>query len=358
MKVGILTYHRSHNYGALLQAIALRYQLVKMGHEAYFIDYWPKYHQQMYAVFSIKWAMLSGLKKGTKYVCDCIRYHKKKKQRVKRAFAFIAQYIEPYCKSYQSMEHYDVIIYGSDQIWRKQDGLNHCFNPVYFGDNILQADKHVSYAASMGKISINEKDKKALTNWLSKFHKISVRESDLQETLTKLGIQSEVVLDPTILLSNEEWDILLPQKNVSKEKYIVYYRLQKNVFDEHAIQRFADIRGCKFIIIDGSVSSSQPNVISTINATDFLSLIRNAEYVFTSSYHGLIFSLIFKKQFFASFRSNAGRAKTILENLGLMDRMVPAGVQNFDNHQEINYQDIGEKLAILKISSLSFLNVF
>ena len=68
--------------------------------------------------------------------------------------------------------------------------------------------------------------------------------------------------------------------------------------------------------------------------------------------------IIFKKQFFASFRSNAGRAKTILENLGLMDRMVPAGVQNFDNHQEINYQDIGEKLAILKISSLSFLNVF
>lgn len=67
MKIGIITYHKSHNYGALLQAIALRIKLVQMGHDVYFIDYWPLYHKQLYDFFSIKEMFNYGIKDAIKY---------------------------------------------------------------------------------------------------------------------------------------------------------------------------------------------------------------------------------------------------------------------------------------------------
>ena len=355
MKIGILTYHRSQNYGAMLQAVALRHQLEAMGHDARFVDYWPEYHRRMYAIFPAVSGLKSGARGWVRQWCKGITLYHTLKKRIGKNQAFIRQYIEPYCLPYSASERYDMIVYGSDQIWRKQGGLRNHFNPVYFGENVLRTRRHVSYAASMGIISLDENDKNMLREWLSGFSKVSVRERDLQSVLKHIGIRSEVVLDPTLLLTDEEWTRILPIKPLVKEKYVLHYRLQAEAFDDMAIKRYADAHGCRLITVLGWPCRCRGDVFSTMDPVEFLSLIKYAECVFTSSYHGLMFSLIFKRNFFASFRENAGRARTILGSLGIEHRLFPTKAHDFGNLEDLDYKVISPKIDYLRDASVNFL---
>lgn len=147
----------------------------------------------MYAPFSIHQAIRSGKKGAVIYTLKTLFYYRERKQRIMAFRKFIHSYIEPFCKPYSCNEKYDVIIYGSDQIWRKQPGLKYRFNPVYFAGNILMADKHVSYAASMGIIDLCSEDYTFLKEKLSHFTKISVREKSLQDVIQHIGLESQVV---------------------------------------------------------------------------------------------------------------------------------------------------------------------
>lgn len=355
MKIGILTYHRSHNYGALLQAIATRIVLEHMGHEVYYVDYWPDYHRQMYALFSFKQALRYGIKGAIRYTIGVVTKFRRRKQRFKAFKEFIQQQIEPYCLPYNSEDRYDVIIYGSDQIWRKQVGLSGQFNPIYYGSNLLQADRHISYAASMGTINLTERDIKFLRDKLSKFTKISVREENLSQTLNEIGIPNEVVLDPTLLLSNQEWNKLIPENRLFSKKYVLHYRLQMNAFDEKKIEDFAKVHGYELLTLEGSVGKKKDNVLSTAGPREFLSLVKHADFVFTSSYHGLIFSLIFEKEFYASFVTNVGRAESILTKLNIKDRLIYPLNKFSYNPTLINYKRIHEDICIIKQTSTDFL---
>ena len=95
MKIGIITYHKSHNYGALLQAIALRIKLIQMGHEVYFIDYWPLYHKQLYDFFSFKEMFNYGIKDAIKYGGKIILSYKKRKKRIASFMRFIEELSSP-----------------------------------------------------------------------------------------------------------------------------------------------------------------------------------------------------------------------------------------------------------------------
>ena len=160
MKIGILTYHRSHNYGALLQAIALRKVLADMGHEVTFIDYWPAYHRHMYALFSFHWMMSrKGIWSKWSYLKYCFCNYSARKKRKLSFDKFISEYIEPYTSSMD--ESYDVVIHGSDQIWRKQPEIN-TYNPVYFGCHDIVARRKVSYAASIGTPPQKDEEKQII----------------------------------------------------------------------------------------------------------------------------------------------------------------------------------------------------
>ena len=357
MRIGILTYHRSHNYGALLQAVALRYALTTMGHDVYFIDYWPQYHRQMYKLFSLAYALRCGKKKCLKYMANAIRYRKLKKKRINSFQSFIKQYIVPHCIPYSSHEYFDVVVYGSDQIWRKQPGLSNQFNPVYFADNVLQVSRHIAYAASMGVVKLDDVDYDFLKSKLGNFFCISVRENTLKEALRKIiDVDADVVLDPTMLLTLNDWEKLLPTERLLKKRYVLFYRLLEGSFDEKALSDFAKKFGCELIILDSAVREKKEHVISTAGPLDFLSLLKYAEFVFTSSYHGLVFSLIFKKQFYASFIANKDRAKSLLDSIGLNDRLLIANTKDISTEQFIDYESIEEKIKSLRMRSLDFLS--
>lgn len=357
MKIGILTYHRSHNYGALLQAIALRFILMKLGHVAYFIDYWPKYHKDIYRIYKRYRLRNISLLRRIKYLISTTISIPKIKKSQNRFNSFIEKYILPY--TIKTTIPVDCIIYGSDQIWRKQPGLgNNKLNPVYFGEHDFVTSKHWSYAASMGKINLSDTDKHNIKKWLSKFDKISVRESDLKEAIEDCGLKNvDQVLDPTLLLNKNEWIKLLNLESQSSEKpYILFYDLLPDSFDINEIYKFAKLKRCDVKIIKGTVRSkhTQPNEIPFADPKEMVQLISNAEYVFTSSFHGLVFALIFNKEVYSAFSHNATRAESILSTLGILERLIEPQ-KTIPQLSQIDYSLVNARLQSLREESIVFI---
>ncbi len=351
MKIGILTYHRSNNYGALLQAIALRSILENAGHQATYIDYWPGYHKRMYANFSlVSLTKKKGIRAKYFYIKVCLLNLPYRMKRKKNFALFINHYIEPYIST--TKESYDIIIHGSDQIWRKQPELN-TYNPIYFGKHLIHTNKKISYAASMGILPHNNADKQLLKSYLQSLNCISVREESLLQLLQSLGYNNVYHdLDPTLLLPSEFWiqKFHLKPKN---NKYALYYCLQ-DAFDISELNKYVQSKGLKLKIIYNRAACRNTEDIYTVsNPVEFLELMYGAEMVFTSSFHGLAFSIIFHKPFWASYKKNSDRAESLLCALNLSSRMLPPYSSLFKENDSIDYNTIEEHLNRLRYFSLS-----
>ena len=349
MKIGILTYHRSHNYGALLQGIALKEVLVRLGHQVTFIDYWPAYHRHIYALFSFHWMMArKGIRAKISYLKNCIANYKNRKNRKTNFDAFIKENVEPYTSSMD--DKYDVIVHGSDQIWRKQPEIN-TYNPVYFGKHQIKSNWKVSYAASMGILPTDEFSKNLVKEYLSCLDAISVREESLLALVKELGYPNAVHdLDPTLLLPSDYWVTRFDLKQ-SCERYALYYKI-KDSFDTKEVRRYVESKGLKLKVIHSkaNVADSEVN-ITTAGPQQFLQMIYGAEMVFTSSFHGLAFSLIFNKPFYASFVKNAGRAESLLKAVDLSDRLLKPKMAIPSNLRDIDFNAVNQLLQTLRKAS-------
>lgn len=349
MKIGILTYHRSHNYGALLQAVATRTLLQKMGHDAYFVDYFPAYHGEMYKLnpfINIKKKKIKGV------ISDIIRYPYRKK-RYDKFMSFINKEIIPYCGSVD--EEYDLIIYGSDQIWRIQKDLGG-FNPIYFGAGGLKTKRNASYAASMGIEVLSNEQKERLKQLVGNLDYISVREESLKELLESLSIRNvNLSLDPTLLLSKEDWNSYINTKK-TYGRYLLLYDLMKGSINTQAVYKFAQERNLEVVEIVGTARRKDTrNLRTTDGPYEFLNLINNAEFVVTSSFHGLVFSIIFRKQFYASYRQNSSRAESLLGLLGLRHHLLTPNQPCIPDCPGIDYDNITNELNLMKEESLRYL---
>ena len=352
MKIGIVTYHRTLNYGAVMQSLATRFILEEMGHKAYYVDYWPDYHRKHYEYFSFRVFLISCLKLNViSYLKLCIR----KKRRFDNFECFFEKFIYPYCRPVE--DSYDAVIYGSDQIWRKQSALK-TYNTFYFGDNKINTQHHISYAASMGILPDNDADKAKVKELVSHIEKISVREDDLRQLLLSLGYANvSLSLDPTLLLSSEEWDRHIPTTSCKTKKYALLYVIKTNAFDMREVKRFTDSKGLKLIVLNGYATTKESDTnLTTVDPSEFIRLIKNAEYIFSCSFHGLAFSIIYKKQFFASFVKNSGRAESLLNLVGVPQRLLPPHVAIPQDIGTIDYVDVHNRLAAAKQESLKYLS--
>ena len=119
MKIGIVTYHRTNNYGACLQAVATRFVLEQMGHEVYYVDYWPDYHKEKYLLFPWKTLKKSNFLQKVKFVLRFIKYFKSQKRRIKNFEKFFYNHIYPYCRP--TDDYYDVVHELDSNAPRKND---------------------------------------------------------------------------------------------------------------------------------------------------------------------------------------------------------------------------------------------
>ena len=353
MKIGIVTYHRTLNYGAVMQALATRFVLEEMGHEAYYVDYWPDYHKEMYALFPKHKFFKFSLRKKIAFLLSFIKNYNSKKRRIDNFEKFFQTHIYPYCRPIDNT--YDVVVYGSDQIWRKQPVLG-TYNPFYFGVNEIKTKHHISYAASMGNLPDNDADKAIIKNLVIHLDRISVRENNLKQFLLSLGVKNvSLSLDPTLLLNSEMWNKYLPTKKYIGEKYALLYFLRSNPFDMNEIKKFTKGIGLKLIVLRGYADTKETNTnITTSSPYEFVRLIKNADYVFSASFHGLAFSIIYGKQVFASFNTNASRAESLLTPLGMSDRLIDPMSSIPKNAQSIDYEDVRNRITKLRECSLNY----
>ena len=356
MKIGIVTYHKSHNYGALLQAVALRHYLQMQGYNVNYVDYWPNYHKEMYKLFDKYSFYRRSIKGKICYLLSILITLWRRDKRIRAFESFIRIFILPYCRPYSDNEYFDVIVYGSDQIWRKQERLGNKYNEVYFGTNMLKAKKHVSYAASMGEINITNDDRCFLHETLKKFDGIGVREESLRNLLIDLGFKNaKLNVDPTLLLKREQWDEVINTKNIVGKRYALLYDLHPDSFDKEILMDYCRNNSLELIRLEGNAKLPNRNTYSVDGPETMLSLIAYADIVFTSSFHGLVFSLLYHKDLYASFKTNSDRAKTLMKAVGVERRLI-----NYKDHYTdnvpIDYLFVDSVISKMSNESFSFLS--
>lgn len=354
MKIGILTYHRTYNYGGCLQALATRTILERMGHEVYYIDYWPQYHAEEYKLFNRQKYRNLSLKGKLRYIANYLMTYNSRKKRCINFEEYHKLFTYPFCKP--TTETYDAIVYGSDQIWRKQQATK-TYNPVYFGVNDIKSRKHISFSASMGILPTSEEDKVIVKSYLSHLDSISVRESNLKRFIENLGFSGVFnSIDPTLMLTAEDWEAILPSKRLIPDKYILVYALWGGIFNIKDIRHYANTHDMKIVFLRGEANKRETEYeLTTANPQTFLSLIKNAELVLSSSFHGLAFSILFHKEFLVSFNSNSERAKSLLAQVGLSERFILPHEKLPLNLEVIDYDKVEQKLHVLRKEAKDYL---
>lgn len=341
MKIGILTFHNADSYGAVLQAYALQQTITKLGAEAEFVQIdVPKKQQPEANQASSAAASLFA------------RRIQAEGQKREALFAdFRNNYMnisKPYQPTDQIDGDYDSFIAGSDQIWnfRIPGADARYFLPF------ASADKRHSYAASFGADALPEQAKQWTSKQLSLFRSISVREASGTQIVEELtGRVAEVCLDPTLLPDRADWEALAPVNQ--NGDYVFLFMLK---YDEQLLKT-AQAQAAELNIPLKIVSAAfMPQLgipaWNTTGVIEWLSLIRNARCVFTNSFHGMVFSMIYGRSFRiqrlgGELSSRNGRLEEMLSQLGLSEA--------FDALVTPDYQKIWKQLEEKKASSLEYL---
>ena len=359
MKIGILTYHRAHNYGAMLQAYALRTYLHNQGHDVEFIDYWPDSHNKQYTLFkpirgkSLYFKILNIISDSVTLIRRTIRMNKFNNFRKKHLG--INDSIKYTTNKEPIIERYDCVVVGSDQIWRTQEyeGKHVGIDPMYLCTNIPNTTRCISYAASMGIISLTSEDEHVIRTSLKNFNTILVRENSLKQLVESLGYSAHVVLDPTLLLTKQQWDQLIPSHRYSQKPYVLFYELMPSQEALAFAKKKALSLNCELLIMDSIIHTlPRKNHISYASPIEFMHAIRDAEFVIATSFHGTAFSIIFEKQFITiGLKKNADRVKTLLQQVGITEQYQDLPIET----SKINYKEVNTTLQTIRQHSQQLL---
>lgn len=338
-KIGILTFHLAHNYGAVLQTFATQYILKKEGYKANVINY---YNKKIYSRYKVIPKLRKNLIKYFRTVIKEMPYLKSKKKRYESFSSYISNNFELTEKYYSKNElenanlKYDAIIAGSDQIWNSN--IVGELSDIYTL-NFKCNSKKISYAASIGDVSQIKKLKNEYKNKLKGISCISVRESDAQQELEKILKRNvECVLDPTLLLSKGEWDncIKTIKPETINQKYILAYVVEPDEEYLKIVNYLSEKTGLG-VIHFGKTNPGYKNIIKSSfeeGPLEFINYIKNAEYVVATSFHASVFSIIYSKNFYIiPHRKTGARVVDLVEKLGIKDRIH----YDLDSFKTINY---------------------
>lgn len=332
MNINIITFQRTYNSGAALQAYALSTYLEKFGCNVAIVDYRPKWVEAY--IVSIK-RLLSNFS-----VKDLILFP----FHVRIDYKF-RNFVNKYCKmtsivksveEITQFEECDMFITGSDQVWNSE--ITKGIDKGYLLDFSTKARK-ISYAASCGWDLANDLD--VIAEVVRGYHGISVREHSLEQALKSKGIENVVsVWDPVFLLDANHYHRILTKSKY--ENYVLIY--MKHESEE--LRKFAAkvAKEKKLQIIDMSKIIKQWPVNHTypvFGPLEFLGLIEGAEYVITNSFHGTAFSIIFRKNFYSfGAGTRTTRLSSLLEDIGLEERLLNQcdDVTNIENIEYSQYE--------------------
>lgn len=323
MRIGIVTFHRADNYGAVLQNYALIKALREMNEDAETIDYRCPEIEKNYQLRNKPIVSLFR----PKSIFTALKYPfaiRKEQVRKEKFEEFRHTYI-PMTKSYTEEElrknapEFDAYIAGSDQIW---NGLifKGKHNPIYTLE-FAPEGKRIAYAVSSGNSELIPQDSYAA---ISEFNHIMARERELQLMLReKLGIKADLCVDPVFLLDQKTWKSMLVDRKVSGQIFL--YRVGRGTQGAVDIARYYQ-KKCGGKIVYPMPFDRKIGVFSdcryTAGPLDFLQMIGESEFIIASSFHAVAFSLILEKDFVVLPQKDTNsRVKDLLKLVGLENRM-------------------------------------
>ncbi len=360
IKVGIITFHKAHNYGAVLQAYALKKVVSSFGVDVGFIDYQHEKLRQGYSLYPKKPSVLS-ISAYISYVKSwihlCLDY-KRKRNRHQSFVQFIDENI-PLILIKKSIK-LDSLIMGSDQIWNFKYTLGIDENYYGINSNIVTSNK-ISYAASMGVAKFAPQDESKFVEYIGKLNFIGVREEGLKRYIESLGISNvQINLDPTLLLDKNDWNCLLDGATIKESKpYILVYQVQPHNNTNKIVDFICKLLGMRAVFLSSKTNFRvDKKHITVASPNDFIYLFKNASFVITTSFHGTVFSLINEKPFITLKFDNEIdlRSKSILCKLDLEKRLI-SNIEDIKNMGDlsVDYSFQRIKLNELREESIVFL---
>jgi hypothetical protein len=360
MKIGMITFHHVDNYGACLQAYALSKAIENYGYNIKIIDF--------RSVKKNDKSFKGQLRKFKKIISFLVNYghfvNKKDKFKL-----FRDKFNKPTIKKYYSVDDlkkteqlFDSYICGSDQIWNPLK-VSNCL--PYFLNFVDESKKlKISYAASFGTDKINGIYWNQFGNELKRIHHISVREKSGIHLVKELSEREAIqVLDPVFLLNKNQWEEII-DSNYNSRKYILFYTLQKNQLLLNAAKTLAkeqkiDIIHVPLYTWDLKKLSGIDRVVKDAGPIEFLSLLKNASYVCTNSFHGVAFSILFQKPFLVvQHRNDNIRIPCLLKQLDLSSQILSDKItmhKLIDNRLAYDFKKTFELLEVEIEKSKRFL---
>ena len=357
MRIGIFTFHRAENFGAVLQCFALQTLLESIGHKVEIVDYRCKNIERGYYIFDFRGLFCRlNIFASISKLCTRIPTVKDRIVKKRKYIAFRKKYLhlsQPISRGKDL--GYDIYITGSDQVWNTT--LLHGYDETYFLDFALpKSAKRISYAVSSEQKAIATlyQYKASISAALNQFDSISVREETFGNELKKISAKDILVcVDPTFFLSIEIYLKMAIRPQISN--YILVYHMAE-VPEASSMADIIAYKGKKEVIeIHAKFESRRQKRRhkQDVGPLDLLGYIAYADYVITTSFHGLALSLILQKNFCVVSKPGNMRLQNILREVGLENRLITK--DGTPPMEDINYRIVSNKLIPLVEKSKKFL---
>lgn len=332
-----MTIHYIHNYGSVLQTYATQYLFEKAGYDVQTVDYIrPNCRRENILAEQYKRNQQDGGVRSYPVVRNILLY--KRKYHFKRCdsvfHAFIVKYIhlsKPYDTAESLMQNppvADVYCTGSDQMW------NSIWNDGILKEHFLAyapvGKKRIAFSTSFGRTELDKSELEITRSFIQKYDAISVREKSALNLLEQMDYRNGVhILDPTLIMTADEWASQLSIVPKINYRYVLTYGLNDNHELGKFAQKVAKDNGLRLINIGLSWRAyfTQWKTVLLPSVETFLSLIKYADYIITDSFHGTAFSLNFNKQFFVFY---PGRFSTRLQSILALTHQEQRVVSDFN----------------------------
>ena len=373
MKIGILTLPLNSNYGGVLQAYALQTVLKRMGHDVLEVELKKNLRWQ----YPPLWKM--PLSFGKRFLFKYIVRRKNQKILLERyerkiypllvhdILEFISKYIKQFKvdKFIDCKGKFDVWICGSDQIWRYKyylffEGDIANVYLKFLGDDSC---KRIAYAASFGTDNWEypAKETAECKNWIQKFDAVSVREeTGVKLCSTYYDIKAKHVLDPTMLLSKDDYVDLIEKSDVPKSKGNLFCYILDNTDEKmNVVKNIEKQRHLSSFFMNGDCGNWTEDLEKRIQppVESWLRAFYDSEFIVTDSFHACVFSILFHKQFLVIGNKERGLARiySLLSMFGLEDRLTSDTGLDINRMKTIDYDRVDEILAKHREESRTFL---
>lgn len=363
-KVEVITLQRVPNYGSVLQGYATQKVIEKLGYEVELINYYPQ-RMHMFAMLKRLKYKNDKLRKslGLRTIARLVIIPSYIK-RFRVFNKFTKEHIKMTDKQYITFEDLkndipkaDIYCTGSDQVWNSKwnEGIDYSL----FLDFLPENKKRITYAASFGKAELEDFEIDETRKMLKRYDAISVREKSGVDIIRKLGIENVTnVVDPTLLLNGDDWRRLSSNKH-KDEKYILVYNLNRNKKIDNYAKKLSKETGLKIYYLSYQLHElyKTGKMFCNPNVEDFISLIDNAQYVITDSFHATAFSLNLNTQFVIVYpKKYSTRLQSILELLELENRVAKDEDDMGVVEKNIDFEKVNKKIESMRMESLEWLN--